>query len=168
MTDRPVVIGVGNPARRDDGVGWVVATAVVRRLGEAVDVRWCDGEPGRLLDAWADAGLVVVVDATVGDGEPGAIRVLSPTEVEKGRASGHLGTHALGVDQAVALGRALGRMPRALVVVGIEGHDHAFGEALSAPVAAAVEPAVDLIASIVRGGPGHDTAGAASGRLGLA
>jgi hydrogenase maturation protease len=168
VTHRPVVIGVGNPSRRDDGVGWVVATAVGRRLSAAVDVRWCDGEPGRLLDAWADADLVVIIDAMYRGGEPGAIQVLSPTAAERARSNARLGTHGLGVDQAVALGRALGRMPRSLVVVGIEGHDHAFGEALSAPVAGAVEPAVDLIASIVRGPPQQDTAGAASGPLGLA
>ena len=142
MTERPVVIGVGNPARRDDGVGWIVARAVRRRLGDAVDVRWSDGEPGRLLDTWADAGLVVVIDAMYGGGEPGAIQVLSATQVQQARSSAHLGTHSFGVAQAVALGHALGQIPRSLVIVGIEGHEHGFGDTLSGPVAAAVEPAV--------------------------
>jgi hydrogenase maturation protease len=131
-------------------------------------VRWCDGETGRLLDTWADADLVVIIDATHGGGEPGTIQVLSPTPAERARSNARLGTHALGVDHALALGRAVGRMPRSLVIVGIEGHDHALGETLSAPVAAAVEPAVDLLASIVRGPQQRDTAGAASGPLGLA
>jgi hydrogenase maturation protease len=144
------VIGVGNPARRDDGVGWAVATAVQHRLGDAVDVRWCDGEPGRLLDTWADAGLVVVVDMTCGGGEPGAVRLLSPFAVGTGRSGGRLRTtHALGVGQAAALGRALGVLPRSLVIVGIEGHEHGFGDGLSGPVAAAVEPALDLVVRIV-------------------
>jgi hydrogenase maturation protease len=164
VTGRPVVIGVGNPSRSDDGIGWAVATAAGHRLGQAVDVRWCDGEPGRLLDAWADADLVVVVDAICSGAEPGAIRLLSPSAAESGRSGAHLGTHALGVRQAAALGRALGRIPRSLMIVGIEGHDHGFGDTLSEPVAAAVEPAVDLVASIVRGAPQrHGTAG---GRLG--
>ena len=58
-----MVIGVGNPSRRDDGVGWVVAAAAGRRLGETVDIRLCDGDPARLLDAWTDVELAVVVDA---------------------------------------------------------------------------------------------------------
>jgi hydrogenase maturation protease len=155
VTERPVVIGVGNPSRRDDGVGWVVATAVGRRLGETVDVRWSDGEPGRLLDTWADAGLVVIIDAMEGGGEAGAIQLLSPTELEQGRPNGHRGTHALGVAEALALGRTLGRVPQSLSIVGIEGHDHGFGDSLSAPVAAAVDPAVDLIIDLVHGVQPH-------------
>ena len=151
MTSRPVVIGVGNPSRRDDGIGWAVATAAGRRLGQVVDVCWCDGEPGRLLDAWADADLAVVIDATYGAAEPGAIQLLSPSAAEGARSAARLGTHALGVGQAAALGRALGRLPRWLVIVGIEGHDHRFGDTLSGPVAAAVEPAADLVARLVLG-----------------
>jgi hydrogenase maturation protease len=169
MTSQALVIGVGNPWRRDDGIGWAVATAARHRLDTDVDVRWCDGEPGRLLDAWVDADLVVVVDATCSNGVPGAIQVLSPSAAEGAQSSARLGTHALGVGQALALGRAVGRLPRSLVIVGIEGHDHGFGQTLSGPVAAAVEPAVELIAGIVRNARTGSAvpAGAISGRLDL-
>ena len=62
VTGRVVVISVGNPSRRDDGVGWVVAAAG-RRLGETVEIRLCDGDPARLLGAWTDVELSVVVGA---------------------------------------------------------------------------------------------------------
>ena len=148
MTTRPVVIGVGNPSRRDDGVGWIVATAAGDLLGEAVDVECCDGEPARLLDAWAGRDLAVVVDAMCSGGEPGAVRLLDQRDVD-GPPRGGLGSHALGVGQAAGLGRAVGRVPRHLVIVGIEGHDHRFGDGLSPAVAAAVDPVVDLVAGLI-------------------
>ena len=75
-----LVIGLGNPSRRDDGVGWVVAEAVGRRLGDRLHVRLGDGEPARLLDAWGGARLAVVIDAMRSGAEPGSIRVFEPAE----------------------------------------------------------------------------------------
>jgi len=165
VTSRVVVIGVGNPSRRDDGVGWVVAAAAGRRLGEAVDIRLCDGDPARLLDAWTDVELAVVVDAMRSGARPGAIRVLAADSVtELPPSPGPVGSHSLGVGQAVELGRALGRLPGRLVVIGLESRDHGFGDGLSAPVAAAVGAAVDLVARVVHGdweevGPATPTSG---------
>jgi hydrogenase maturation protease len=148
VTARTVVIGVGNPSRRDDGVGWVVASAAGRRLGDAVDIDWSDGEPTRVLDAWADRDLAVVVDAMCSGLEPGAIRLLDGNDVEGVQQRG-LGSHAVGLGEAAALGRALGRLPRRLVFVGIEGHDHRLGDGLSPEVTASIDRAVELIAGLV-------------------
>jgi len=148
VTTRTVVIGVGNPLRRDDGVGWIVAAAAGRRLGDAVDVEWSDGESARVLDAWADRDLAVVVDAMCSGLQPGAVRLLEGSDVEGVQQRG-LGSHAVGLGEAAALGRALGRLPRRLVVVGIEGHDHRLGDGLSPEVAASIDRAVDLIAGLV-------------------
>ena len=58
-----MVIGVGNEFRRDDGAG----PAVVARLRDlappGVRLVITDGEPTRLIEAWAGAALAVVVDA---------------------------------------------------------------------------------------------------------
>jgi hydrogenase maturation protease len=152
VTGRPVVIGVGNPSRCDDGVGWVVAAAAGRRLGPLAEVRLCDGEPARLLDAWTGVDLAVVVDAMRSGAEPGTVHLvatdgatdLTPPWVP-------VGSHSLGIGQGYALGRAVGRLPGRLVVIGIEGRDHGFGGELSVPVAAAVGAAVELVVRVVDG-----------------
>ena len=165
MTSPVVVIGVGNPSRRDDGVGWVVAAEAGRRLGETVEIRLCDGDPARLLDAWTDVELAVVVDAMRSGARPGAIRVVAADGFTAlPPSSGPVGSHSLGVGQALALGRALGRLPGRLVVIGLEAHDHRFGDELSGPMAAAVDGAVDLVVRLVadhRPGAGLATPSAA-------
>jgi len=138
-----VVIGVGNPMRRDDGVGWAVVDALADPAcaGEpGVRLVRLDGEPARLVDAWTGAALAVVVDAARGSGAAGEVEVEDPYG---GRAEARpaVGSHALGVDDAVALGAALGRLPARLVLVRVLGADFGNGEGLSPAVAAAVPTA---------------------------
>ena len=62
---KPVVIGVGNEYRRDDGIGpALIATLEDSGLPE-VQLIVSDGDPARLIDDWAGAPLAVVVDAVL-------------------------------------------------------------------------------------------------------
>ena len=71
-------------------------------------------------------------------------------------------THAFSLAQAIELGRALGRLPERLLVVGIEGEGFEAGAGPGAAVAAALEHgAAEVLARLdehFRGGeePGHD------------
>jgi hydrogenase maturation protease len=142
------LIGVGNPWRSDDGVGWAVAAAARRRLSEDVAVIETDGEPSRLIDAWTDTGLAVVVDAMSSGADPGTIRIRrGDAEFVQSRNSS--ASHSLGVAEAIALGRAVQRLPQDLVVVGIEVQETSHGNGLSAAVSAAVERAAEVIGDLV-------------------
>jgi hydrogenase maturation protease len=72
---RVVVVGVGNPWRRDDGAGPAVAAAVRTRLDDGVVVLELDGEAARLVDAWHGADLAVVVDAACTGTIPGTVHI---------------------------------------------------------------------------------------------
>ncbi len=140
---RIVVIGVGNPFRRDDGAGPAVAAVVRAAAPAGVEVLERDGEPTALLDAWADAALAVVVDAVGPGGTPGRVQRF---EVDGGLGevpdrAHHGSSHALGIGDAVALGRALGRMPTRLAGLGIGGCDFGDGTGLSDAVAGAIDDA---------------------------
>ena len=148
MRSPVALIGVGNPWRHDDGIGWAVVAAAGQRLGKAVDVVESDGEPSRLLEAWYELDLAVVVDGVANGASPGAIHVWAePSDLPV--PSSAAGSHAMGIAEAVALGRALDRLPERLIVVGIEVDDTSTGHGLSAAVAAAVEEAVDVITTLV-------------------
>ena len=157
---RPLVIGVGNRWRGDDGVGPMVADALARLDDDAgagdvggadpgvVDVVALDGEPARLVAAWDGRSHVVVIDAIVAGDRPGTIhrvdeleRLPSPTP----EASSHGG----GVAAAIGLGRALGRLPERLVVIGVEPARADHGDGLSPAVAVAVDDVVRIVAEEV-------------------
>jgi hydrogenase maturation protease len=55
-------------------------------------------------------------------------------------------THAMGIADALELGRALGRAPRRVVVLGLEGASFGMGEEMTPAVAAALD---DLVASVL-------------------
>jgi hydrogenase maturation protease len=134
-----MVIGVGTRWAGDDAAG----LAVARRVGG----RELEGDPTSLLDTWAEANHVVVVDAAASGAPPGTIRRFDahngPLPARLMRSS----THALGVPEAIELARALGRLPARLEVFAIEGAGFTAGAELSP----AVEQAVGELAASLSG-----------------
>ena len=139
-----VVVGVGNRFRRDDGVGPAVAADIAGRNRAGVRVMTDIGDSAALLDEWAGARLVVVVDGAMGEGAvPGRIRRWVAGEREPDLRA--VSSHSMGVPQAYALGATLGRIPDRLVVISIDIADAGYGIGLSPSVAAAVPHAAELV-----------------------
>lgn len=147
---KTVVIGVGNPYRGDDGAGPEVAGRLRASAPPGVEVLEYDGDPAGLLDLWDGADLAVVIDAvrsprgTAGDLH--RIEVNADTAMVPAAA---VSSHGIGPGQAVELARALGRLPRRLVLYGVEGCRFSPGRQLSSEVEAAIPMAVDRIAAEV-------------------
>jgi hydrogenase maturation protease len=149
-----VVIGVGNPYRRDDGVGPAVIARLRDRLpaGRRATVRLdeSDGEPSQLLELWSGADLAIVVDAVrTAGGQPGTIycRELDDVPVIGSSTS----SHRVELGDAVALARAVDRMPATLVLYGIEVVDTSFGPDLTPAVAAAVDQVAAAVLARLEG-----------------
>jgi hydrogenase maturation protease len=151
MTGLRVVIGVGNPYRRDDGVGPAVIEHLRQRAPAAVRLEESDGEPSQLLELWAGADLAIVVDAVrAAEGRPGRIhRRLIDRALPAGRPAS---SHRIDFGDAVALASAVDRMPGTLALYGIEVVDTSFGPGLTPPVEAAVAEVVDAILAHLKDG----------------
>jgi hydrogenase maturation protease len=132
------VIGIGNAYRSDDAVGLVVARAVRADVSRAVTVLEREGEPTSLLDAWDAADAVWLVDAVSSESEPGTVHRFDATSAPLPAAYGRTSTHHFGLAEAIELARSVGRLPRRLVVYGVEGRSFETGDALTPPVEAAV------------------------------
>ncbi len=145
-----LLLGVGNPARGDDGVGPEVVARVARLGLPGVEVA-TGSEPLALLEHLRSPGVeeVVVVDATAPGPEPGRVRVLPVGDaplVRRGRPSG---SHALGLADAVELARALDLLPPRLTLVGVEAGSVGVGATLSGPVLARVDDAVRTVTQLL-------------------
>jgi hydrogenase maturation protease len=133
-----LVIGLGNRDRGDDGVGLAAVEALRPKLPVGVRTALHEGEPTALVDLWVGLDAVVLIDATSSGSPPGTIhRFEAAHEPLPAR---HLGrsSHALRPATAIELARALGRLPRRLLVYGVEGERYDLGATLSAEVAAAL------------------------------
>ena len=152
---KTLVIGFGNPFRRDDGVGAVVANALLERLGREplpllddgfdrlgreIDILTIHQLVPELSETMADYDLVILVDAHVGScEEPMMEQHIEPS------LRAPLVTHQAKPSSLLALSHRLhGRAPETLLL-SLRGHDFQFGEGLSAQTAALVPRAVNRI-----------------------
>jgi hydrogenase maturation protease len=142
-----MIAGLGNEMRGDDAVGLLVARELLARdTGPGIDVREQPGEPIALLDAWPDHDAAVLVDAMSSGAAPGTIARFDASgerlaETMRSCAS----THAVSLAGALELAAALGRLPRRVIVYGVEGREFTFGNRLSAPVRAALPKVTALV-----------------------
>jgi len=141
----PLVIGLGNEHRGDDGSGIEVARALRPRLVGVARVEECSTEGIALLELWRDADRVVVVDAVRSGAVPGTILRFEAGDGFSPGVHPLTSTHGLSLAEAVSLGRGLGCLPRELVVYGIEAATVEVGDGLTPPVARAVREATERI-----------------------
>jgi hydrogenase maturation protease len=148
------VIGVGNLLRGDDGAGILVVRELRKKLkGGSVETLESGGDVTQLLDCFDRFSVVFIVDAVriedetsqLGDNPARVFRVNALNEelpVGERAAS----SHVLGVAQAVALGRLLGKLPRVLEVWGLESRNFVVGAEPGKPVLRAVNEAAKSLA----------------------
>ena len=155
---RTLVIGVGNAYRGDDAVGLVVAQALHSADLPGTMVREESGEATALMDAWAEAETVILVDAVCSGAPPGTLHRFEAHAQPLPARFHHTSTHAFSVAEAIELARALGRLPRRLIVYGVEGQDFTAGAGLSPAVARVVPTVVERVVQEIRQQSYADTA----------
>jgi hydrogenase maturation protease len=137
-----LVLCCGNTDRGDDAAGLLVA----RRLREmGIGAREHDGDALALIEAWREAGEVILVDAVVTGKPPGSLSVWNALETFPGGRPSLRSSHAMGLAEAVALARTLGWLPRRLTLFGIEARRFDFGAPPSRRVLRGVEQAARKI-----------------------
>lgn len=144
-----VIIGIGATMRGDDGIGPAAVACMEQAntiaMDGSIELLTLDGEPTRLIEAWRDRELAIVIDAVRTGSAPGAIhRVAVGHDALPSWTSG-ASSHSAGLAEAVALGRVLERLPDQLVIFGMEPADLSHGQGLSAAAADALPSLVDLV-----------------------
>lgn len=137
MATAPLVIGIGNPDRGDDGIGRHVAGWLRELSPPGLDVAEAGGDPTRLLELLADRPEVWLIDAAASGAAPGTLHDFDanagPIPVKLGGPS----SHGLGAADAIELARTLGALPGRCTVFTIEGASFETGAPLSPAVEAA-------------------------------
>lgn len=145
-----LVLGVGNPARGDDGAGREVARRLLACDAPGLLARETSGELADVCEACRGHDDVVIVDAAAGP-RPGRVLRFDAAAAALPARSTRASTHGVGVAEAVELLRALGRLPRRLTVYAVAGRDFSHGRRLSPAVARAVDRLARRLARQARG-----------------
>jgi hydrogenase maturation protease len=147
-----LVLGIGNTLLSDEGIG----VHVVERLRER-----CDGLPGvTLLDGGtlsftlaepiAAADQLIVVDAARLGAAPGSLRCLRDGEMDRYLLGGAKSVHEVSLGDLMDIARLSDTLPRRRALVAIEPQKLDWGDAPTPEVAAAIEPAVDLVLELIQ------------------
>jgi hydrogenase maturation protease len=160
---RTLVVGFGNPFRRDDGVGSAVGNVLLERLGRPpllpledgfdrlgheVDIIQVHQLVPELSETVAGYDLLILVDAHVGAiEEPVMEQRIDPS------LRVPLIAHQTHPSSLLALSQQMyGRAPEA-VLLSLRGHDFGFGEGLSVQTAALVPAALSRIMEMIQAIP---------------
>ena len=148
MPQTTLIVGVGNPLARDEGVG-IAAVARLRERPMPPGARLIDAGTDLLaaLPEMARADRVVLVDAVRAGGPAGTIYRMTLDEVlDRARAEpAWRSAHDLSVVSAVRLARDAGIALPPTVLFGVEPAEVALGEGLTPAVRAALGPLVEKV-----------------------
>jgi len=144
--NRIILIGLGNQFRGDDGVGLYIARMVSEQLPEIIEV--IDGVPDgyALLDSWDNSSRVYIFDCAVSGKTPGtifrfdALNKEIPTDYFDG-----FSTHSISLVDALKMARVMNRLPRSIIVYGIEGKEYSAGDRLSPEVRQSADKLADVV-----------------------
>jgi len=153
-----VVLGLGNPIRRDDAAGLeIVRRAAARRAGiegdaEVAFKEYCAGAFDLLPEVLGFEALVVVDAWHTEQSVPGRVRVLREADFANAPAA-PANPHLVALPQVLTWAtRADMSPPRLVAAVVVEVGDACleFGEGLTEPVLAAIPTAVDRLERLIR------------------
>jgi hydrogenase maturation protease len=145
---RPVlIIGLGNDCRGDDAAGLLAARELRRRSRGRFAVHEHQGDGAALLELWDVRDVVFLIDAVRSGGRPGTIHRFDATSRNPPYTAWRQSTHAFGAGETIELARALKRLPRRLVVYGIESRNFTPGSGVSTAVRSALPRVVRRVFS---------------------
>jgi hydrogenase maturation protease len=141
------IIGIGNPLRRDDGVGCVVAERLRTLLPNPFPILTLHSDLSRLVEQMTGFDRVILIDAAIGIsvGQFQRINALEQTLPQLPNTS----SHSITLPEVLALCKTLGVLPQSVILYAIGASDFAFGVGISSSLAPVLEQVVALIAEEV-------------------
>jgi len=149
---KTLVLGLGNPILGDDGVGWKVAEAVRKALGDSVEVDFASLGGLSLMERILGYSRVVLIDSMESGQYPiGAVRLLSLADLENPMAGHTASAHDTSLMTALQAAQAVGTdVPGRIDIVAIEAKpSYDFSEELSPEMAAAVPVAAQEVLKLL-------------------
>jgi hydrogenase maturation protease len=141
------IVGIGNLLMGDDGVGiHAVQLLNSMSLPEHVEVHDCDTNAFLLLEAIDGKDKAIIIDAYKNGGEPGTIKrfVIDPENLPEGDMK--LSLHDMDFFEGLKMGLIADfKLPKEIVVIGVEPERMEVGVELSPKVKAALPKIIERV-----------------------
>ena len=128
-----LIICLGNPLMRDEGIGIRLASELLNHVAHSPDVEVMDLGTGGLSAIHAIKGRkkVIFVDCAVMGQEPGTMIRFTPEQVRSEKVLMRYSLHESDLLNTLELSRRLGECPEDIVIFGIEPREISDGEGLT-------------------------------------
>jgi len=131
------IIGVGNPLRKDDGIGILLLDHIKKESNSlSRNVSFIDGGTGgmNLLHTFNKFDVIILLDAVDFNGFPGETRFFTFDDICSQKKVSTVSTHNADLFQIIRIGQELDECPKKIFVFGVQPLDVSFGEGLTKPV----------------------------------
>lgn len=147
------VIGIGNPLRRDDGIG-IILLEKLRENKEAFPdtIEFVDGGTGgmNLLHDLSRFDKILFIDAVRFGGKAGESKLFSYHEVISTKQPMTLSTHGDDLLAIIKLSEELGEKPHSISFFGIQPNDTSVGTTLSPELAQNIDVLVTTLTQTIK------------------
>ena len=140
------VIGIGNPLRKDDGIGIVLLEKLVEIKDDLPDdIEYIDGGTSgmNLLHLFARFDIVFFVDAVNFGGEIGESKLFNSEDVNSKNIQIITSTHGFDILKIIQLSKELGENPDEIFIFGVQPQNITSGTRLSHEIKENVDSLVD-------------------------
>jgi len=136
-----LIIGIGNPLRSDDGLGWAVTELLSLDCNKTCDIHNVYQLTPELAQWMAVVNLVIMIDANH-EGEPGELRIRTLSLSTQPSA---VGTHYTTPEELAALTAIVYGQCPPVVVVTMTGANFSIGEQFSSIIARRIPHICDAV-----------------------
>jgi hydrogenase maturation protease len=142
--DQLIIIGIGNPFRGDDRVGW----AVIERLSQESERLPLDktrGDVGELVEILGSHKKVIIIDACRSQEPAGTWKKIDAIKEQLPLEPAVTSTHGATLSQVIDMAKNLDKMPEELIIFAISGKDYSIDESLTDAVDQAISVVIKEI-----------------------
>jgi hydrogenase maturation protease len=128
------VIGIGNPLRRDDGIGIILLEKIKEQKKELPnEVEFIDGGTGgmSLLHIFACFDSILIIDAVQMNTTPGTYKIFTADDILINKNNFFISTHEHQLQQVIEMSKYLGEFPKDFFIFGIQPKDTSYSKNLT-------------------------------------
>ena len=147
MTERALILGIGNLLWADEGFGIRAVEELAANWAFTDDVRILDGgtQGLYLLPFLEEAEILVVFDAVDYGLPPGTMKVVEGDEVPAFMGAKKMSLHQTGFQDVIATASLMGICPEKLLLIGVQPVElEDYGGGLREATAAQIGPAIEI------------------------
>jgi len=148
-----LILGVGNPLRRDDGVGPEIIDLLFKGVNTPYlppSVTIMDGGTDGLglIEYFKEYKKVILIDAILMGMPPGTVKVFKPDDALFHICGDSLSTHGFGIPELIKFAKELNVLPN-LTIIGIQAENIEYGKGLSEPVKDNIDDIINIITKLI-------------------